>query len=541
MNKLFKAFKNEFYKVFSKKSIIIISVLMVICEVVIAFAFIQPDTRYQPQKPTPSFSLALDSRREDADAAKQNIKDKGYSMDKWNEYDEEQKRKFISDISSIELYEQIANMFTEEPEVYDFIADSKFERALIAKDKAICEKYVKPYSIEEYWLNENTNFISSKKIPKDLSFDESIEWADKQIKLLDEIVTNKDYVKYIEDKKLELKMNPNSNEWGMVLYYDIECEIYDMYVACYNKTGIDELNLSMKARHIAMEYRSYKQRINEGKNGNRLYSEDEIKEFENYVAEIKYKLESGYCFISENAAFTANNIEYLPVAVSVGMFFIILLLIMIGGSTISDEYSRGTIKSLLVSPVKRKKIFWAKLLMVLTLGIFMLLLLALTIIVLLYIIYGAENILPYILATNGVVHKFSFAVYTLLYICASFISVLFYVSLAVMLSAVTKNNAVSIGVSVGVYYIVPTVLLMLKYVMPSYALKYIPMICVEAIRNLLFPQSLGGYFGELAEVLITRNTGYIDIGLGYAVCYVGMLIVAMIWTARDSFCKRDVK
>lgn len=217
-----------------------------------------------------------------------------------------------------------------------------------------------------------------------------------------------------------------------------------------------------------------------------------------------------------------------------------ILLIVLAGGIIANEYTNGTIKLLLITPHKRQSVFWAKVLILLEIT----LIATGAMFVLNFLIsgifggfsgigdmymtplFGHIVRLPYILV---IVYKY------LLFLLPVFA----YGALALMLSAVTRKAAAAMAVAILLMYggsFITSILSMLSeaFVVPG-------------IRFLLFTNTdLSVYFqapaGSLME-LAGQFTTLPDpaMNLIFSVVVLIVYTVCFMWIARDSFCRRDVK
>ena len=83
-----------------------------------------------------------------------------------------------------------------------------------------------------------------------------------------------------------------------------------------------------------------------------------------------------------------------------------LAIIIIAGASIANEFSSGTIKFLLINPVKRSKIFLSKYVMILTLSVFLILGFYVVNVLCAGILFGFDSITsPYLYAVDGAIHQ----------------------------------------------------------------------------------------------------------------------------------------
>lgn len=217
-----------------------------------------------------------------------------------------------------------------------------------------------------------------------------------------------------------------------------------------------------------------------------------------------------------------------------------ILLIVLAGGILASEYSRGTVKLLLITPHRRFKIFWAKA------GILLEVTLIATgaIFVLSFLLAGAMTAFGNIGAMQvmslfGKTVRFPYLLYIVVRYLLLLLPVLAYGALALMLSAVTRKSAAAIAVT-----------LILKYgssIVMSILLLISSQTTVPGIKFLLFANtSLESYLPSATSALTAAASGYstlVDNTMTLAFS-IGILLVYLgcfLWIARDSFCRRDVK
>ncbi len=220
-----------------------------------------------------------------------------------------------------------------------------------------------------------------------------------------------------------------------------------------------------------------------------------------------------------------------------------IFLIVLAGGIISSEFGNGTIKLLLISPHKRRSIFWSKVLILLEITL---------------IATGAMFVLSFLLSGvlggfNGIGSMYMSTLFgsivrlpyilVILYKYLLFLlPVLAFGALALMLSAVTRKTAVATAVSILMLYggnLFTTLATMLS----SYFI-------IPGAKFLLFTNTgLGSYFvspsgmfGDMSAAM-GLGSGLVDnsMTLLFSVAILLVYTVCFLWIARDSFCRRDVK
>ena len=135
-------------------------------------------------------------------------------------------------------------------------------------------------------------------------------------------------------------------------------------------------------------------------------------------------------------------------------FIVLVFVIMVAGAIVSDEYSKGTIKSLLILPYKRSKILLAKLLtMIITIFIAIIAMLIIELIVG-GIIFGFSSLsIPYVtynIATESIVTMNIFKYFGLMTI-AIIPKILLLGTLAFALSTIVGNTAAAVAITFSGY------------------------------------------------------------------------------------------
>lgn len=144
----------------------------------------------------------------------------------------------------------------------------------------------------------------------------------------------------------------------------------------------------------------------------------------------------------------------------IGTYSIIitLFIIIIAGGIVSSEFSRNTIKLLLVRPVSRFKVLLSKLLAVYIIGYVLLFASMIIILISSGFIFGFDGLGSSVLKiSNGNIYTQSYAVYFILHILFYSISLLCAGALSFMLSTITKSTAVSVATSIILYIGLPIV------------------------------------------------------------------------------------
>ncbi|MFA6735669.1 MAG: ABC transporter permease subunit [Saccharofermentanales bacterium] len=261
------------------------------------------------------------------------------------------------------------------------------------------------------------------------------------------------------------------------------------------------------------------------------------QELENSLAVQIYKLEKGDFERSNNYMQVELSDVAMTGMLGFGTFMMICMVLILAGGAISQEISTGSIKSLIISPVKRYKIFFAKLTSIITAGVATAVVLYIVSILVHGILFGFGNGSDYIYAINGKAHELSFYIYRMAYIGLEFVDVLVYLVFAYMLSIITRNTAVSVGVSIAIYFGGNLVNLFLSAteIFSGEWLKFIPFNNMSLADRIFKVQmnniGISGLFGLNLNAPSSM----------FSVVYLVVMLICFGYIALDSFNRRDIK
>ena len=199
-----------------------------------------------------------------------------------------------------------------------------------------------------------------------------------------------------------------------------------------------------------------------------------------------------------------------------------LLAIVIAGGIVSSEFSQGTVKFLLINPVKRWKILMSKYFTVITVGYIMLCILFVVMIPITGLMLGFDGFsTPYIYVSGGDVKEMPTLLYAAEQYLMKSVEMVVMSTLAFAISSLVRSTALAIGVSVFT-------------------------MCIGSSVTKL----LGQLGQDWARFLVFANTDLASISKGCSIFAqhsltfaVGVLIAHMVvflLTAWDGFTKRSV-
>jgi len=224
-----------------------------------------------------------------------------------------------------------------------------------------------------------------------------------------------------------------------------------------------------------------------------------------------------------------NNFSLMKNILSVGTYMIEILLLILAGGAISQEISTGSIKSLIISPTKRWKIYVAKLMSLITVGVIAAGICYVLGIIVYGVFFGLSNVSPYIYTSSSNAILMNFYLFTFVKLFIGLIPVAFYMVLALMLSTLTRNTAASVGISIGVLFGGTIAYTVLTSLLTGEWLKFLPFANFD-FASQIFPLDPSAAANSVVNTSITFSTTYIIIVIGL-----------MFYIGLDSFNRRDIK
>ena len=259
------------------------------------------------------------------------------------------------------------------------------------------------------------------------------------------------------------------------------------------------------------------------------------EKIENDIAVMMYKLENDITGTSDynSGYFMAQTA--MSGMTGLGQFLVIILILILAGGTVSQEISSGSIKSLIISPTKRYKIFFAKLVSLIFVGVVSTLFVYIIAIPVHGIYFGFSQMAPYVYAVNGVASELNFYLYSLASGFVDYLDIAVYMMLALMLSVITRNTAVSVGVSVAIYFGGNIVNSFISIFASGEWMKFIPFNNMS-LSSRVFPQAgtdigLAGMMGNNLRLP----------SVTFSLIYLTVLFICLGYIALDSFNRRDIK
>ncbi len=259
-------------------------------------------------------------------------------------------------------------------------------------------------------------------------------------------------------------------------------------------------------------------------------SAEQRREIEDQLAVMVYQTEHG--MVSLDRSYYGLSLDVVESIFSAGLFLIVIMMLILAGGSISQEISTGSIKSLIISPTKRWKIYTAKLLSLVTVGVIATLIAYGATMLTNLIFFGNDFTTAYVYASSGTAHEMNFYLYQLANAFISYLDVFVYTVFAFLLSIMTRNTAASVGLSIGVYFGGSLGMTFVNAMFRGEWVKFLPFAHLS-LHAKFFPFAASG-------VDLSGAAGGMTTSLLFSLIYLAVFLVCMLWTAYDGFVRRDL-
>lgn len=372
--------------------------------------------------------------------------------------------------------------------------------------------------------NEKTDLILNKETQNSNDKEAKEKIINQKIALLEK----DDFGGYIDFLKKDAKTRLDAKE---VTKEEYEDEIYLLEIRKKYEIYKEDKGLFDWKASLYEDISSMKANLRTGINQNtrKLLKIEEIEEIENNLKIAEYRLENNIPVLSSGSS-ARSMYDMLAPTFSLGL--ISILMIIIAGSSISTEISKGTIKFLLFTPNKRWKVLLSKILSAILILVCVTLILSLVSVVLGNIFFKEDGTI-YVYVSNGEARSIPNTLYTILYFFASSIDILVYMLFALMLSVITKNTALSVGLSIACYIGSGIVMQLVNYYISADWLKFIP------FNNLGLADRI--FANNISYVAMQSASGFTaNASVVFSLSVLAVCAILMIITMFDSFNKRDI-
>jgi len=219
---------------------------------------------------------------------------------------------------------------------------------------------------------------------------------------------------------------------------------------------------------------------------------------------------------------------FLGISVEFASLIVSVFAIFLAGSIVSTEFSKGTIKFLLISPYKRWKILLAKYKAIMISILAAMVISYLVANILAYTVYGGYGLnQAYVYYHFGHVHSMPHYFYVIIQFIFAMITPIFLSTISLMIATLTRNGALSTTLGIALLF-VPGIIANTIQKLGYAWVKYLPFSYATSshMSSHLFDTPIYG-LGDVTFIFT------IVVLLAYFIC-----INAITF---DSFCRRDVK
>ncbi len=513
MNKIIALLRNEWTKVLRRKIIYLVVGLIVLS--IFSMGVIYKLTRTIPNYTAEDFSIVKQNL--EFDLEKTNSEIKRYE-------DLLGENSSVNSTEPSESYHNL-NKALEQSKHYKLSLE-------IALDKEI---NLFNYGYQTDLINEMAALYLMKELAVEENNSQRISELEQKIVHLDQILNQNNYARYIDYQIENVKKNPLLNDQQKAVRisdWELELIINPKGHAFYPAKNY--FNNLMYVRDTSMEAIS--------------------KSYVDYSPLLPSELSQAKKDFQIANFYLARSHDNLPeidsggnvypgFAVTFGTYGMIFLIIILAGSTISQEISTGSIKGLIIAPVRRQKIFYAKLINIISVSIIGMLIVFLATLASSHLFIESFFHLPYAFITGSSLQVMPFSFYILALCLAKTSSVIMAGLFALMFSSTTRSTSISVGVSMITQFGLMAIYNFFKLVLgQSYTLmSFLPFEYLDLTKHILPP-----IYGVTSESSFMY--GYTLLNSDFALAtpsfapYLYWLVMAicLIWIARDSFVKRDL-
>ncbi|WP_243281348.1 ABC transporter permease subunit [Clostridium sp. D53t1_180928_C8] len=561
MMKIFRLTYNELVKQFKKPSIKIIFALILISAMILPAVINKIPQNYQ-------YSNALESNKYMLQQAEQNVEEfskdkteKGkiqlkyaiiekecmqlfvdyeIGFDDWRKNEVEAYRNAAYELAAIEFvlngYNQ--EVIIEKLQCVDPNKIQEYNKMTLEKKKEVEAKYtaLKQRALDIIANNDNLAHTEDEIKRKNEYIALNQKYIDEYEKLKAKNPTKKEDIEKLEalekeainaaesikyfnidnaimQFRLDNKINYDSSNWKNNSIKTVEEEVSELRMKLLTEK---EYAASANQLEYSMTYDEYVKNYNET-NNKRV----------NKIKEVWYGLENNIPDLND----IRDARSVLDSTYEIYIILAVIMVIIIGGGIVATEFSKGTIRLLLIRPVSRWKILLSKLLAVLIVG-FSIVILGIGILyVSTGVVFGMDTYNTPLLETVGInIEQVSFMSYLIPKILLSCSSLVFIISLVFAVSTLAKNTALAVAISMVLYLgIAPATDLLISMKQTWIVNTLLPYINSSYLRLMPSGQQM---LSESFGMSMNFESGAVQLLIVSAVLLIGTFIV---------FIKKDVK
>ncbi len=406
-------------------------------------------------------------------------------------------------------------------EIYNFVLKEGIDKIYNAEYKMTVHTLLKSNIKKLCYMNENENKEKYKK-------------QKENVEKLWEIFTNGTFEEYIEFNKDLTNQSFNAKEITLE-EYNLQIENQNQLLK-YEITKYMPQNTEWK-KEILENNTDIDDLINTrfDISSGTYIDDEELNDLKNQKIINEYRLENNIAPYYNNFQANYNQISYNrytynDFANKLSTIFIGILIIIFSSSTISEEISKGTIKFLLITPYKRYKILFAKIISMLIVLIICLLLISQISVLVGNIAFG-NNTNNYLYVSNGVVNIMGTHLYETIQYILRIPELFIYLLIGIMFSTLTRNTAISTVITSILFIGAPVAIDKIYNFIKIDSLKYLPFSNFNLIDSVLKLEKYDSLYKEVFSFLPPIQLSIIVLSI---------TALLLIITALESFNKKDI-
>lgn len=351
--------------------------------------------------------------------------------------------------------------------------------------------------------------------------------------LFDDIIRNNNFAKYIEYSNEIIRNDTaitDSEKKLLLEGNDLLLEAFSKDLSKAQWSQIYQSISSITNLKIALETGEY--------NLEKLTEEDRTN-LEQQIAEMELGVANGAVGYGAELDSTQPFINE-TIILSLGLSVAQILLIVMGALLIAEEIQSGSIKALIIAPVKRHRIFTAK---------FMTLLTAWALeTVLVFVAFVISNTIfgfgsaPMVFTFLGKAVVLNYYVYYFIYIVLAMVDALVFGIFALMMSTLLRNAGAAISLSLVITLVINSLVteiaqLITKQV-PAMVCRFLPAVNLQ-IQSRVLATAVENDMDILSALF--GGSPFTKIPWTFSAVYIVVLSGIMLFIGYQSFKKRDIK
>ena len=388
----------------------------------------------------------------------------------------------------------------------------------------VLEHIIKNEKID--YNNIDDNFFLTTTNYKNLTTEELLQeqqQENKKLLELQQVIDTNNYLWYLKNTQKELDLTTETGKKTNELIN----EMITLNITDENDTRIEEANKIIdyyNQKETPMSLSDYQ------KSDSKITYNQYLKITNDKNKELDNKIAQSYYALRNNIQYTNDAKSAFKSIINSDISLISLIIVVLGGAIVSSEFSKGTIRLLVIRPNKRYKLLLSKFLSLIVLTIIFGLIAYTTTFITTGLAFGFNNLLVNDLTSvgNQVIQQ-SFLTNTISNTLIMLIPVMFIGTISFFLSTVTKSTALSVGLSIFILMggtLAIALLSVIKF--PFIDLTFLPYLDFSQFLNKL--DLIKNY--EMYQIYYTFNKAIL-------VLLIWSIIIYLI--SNFIFCKKDIK